>query len=225
MAAAPSGTARPSMRDVASREKKSGGTGSSAVGTGGFAGYKKAKTARSEKFPRFEVGLKPKLFRFAEAEPFAFIYRHWAGKRPYTCIADPENEIECPLCEAGDRAKPVVFYNVIDVETADLMVWEMSTEPTRKVQSHYDRLADMEPPRTLDAPGQYFAVHKEKKDNNFFEFTVTAVKERDFEDDWPGAEPLTDEEIAKACEKLFTDQLVRVNTAAELREAVSNIED
>ena len=172
------------MRDVPGRPKQSAEQRGhrSAVGTTGWAGYKKVKEDRSAKYPRFEVDKDgtPSIVKFAQAEPFAFIYRHWVAKRPYTCIADAENDVLCPLCDASDRAKPVVFYNVIDLtDEAKVKVWEMTADPTRKVQKHYDLLADMEPARTLDDPGFYFAVSKEQKERSAWEYTVDRIKVRD----------------------------------------------
>lgn len=214
------GVTRPSMATVPGREKKSAATGTSPVGTGGWAGYRKAKTERGSEFPRLEVDDKtPVVIRFAEAEPFAFIYRHWLNKKPFTCIGD-----ECPMCEAQDKAKPVVFYNVITAEDATLRVWELTSEPTRKVQKHYDALAEKD--KTLDDPGLYFVVSKAKKDNGFFKYNVEKVRATDLEDEGYG-EPLGDDEIADAIGKkgLFTDAIVRVHTKKDLRDALEDADD
>jgi hypothetical protein len=220
------GVSRPSLRDVPGRDKKSGGT-RAGIGTGGWAGYKKAKTDRSVQYPRFEVDKTGpgQLIKFAEAEPFAFIYRHWVSKRPYTCIADTDNDVVCPLCDAGDPAKPVVFYNILDVSDVTLKVWEMTADPTRKVQKHYDQLAELDDPKTLDDPGFYFAVSKSQKDRSAWEYEVTRVKSRDLAEDW-GTDPLGDDEIADATKKgLFTDSIIYVSSRDDLREAVGKIED
>lgn len=212
------GVTRPSLASVPGREKVSSSGPRAGVGTGGWAAYKKVKADRSEKYPRFEVDKTGrKIFRFAEAEPFAFIYRHWVDKRPFTCIGD-----ECPLCEAGDRPKPVVFYNVIDLEEAKMMVWEMSADPTRKVQNHYDELADLE--KTLDDPGFYFVVSKAQKDRSSWEYTVVRVKTRDLEEDYR-TEPLDADEIAAAMEHLYDESIIWVSSKDDLREAVEKLKD
>lgn len=213
---------RPSMADVPGRTKtqKTGGTGAdrNGVGAGGWAGFNKAKAERSTKYPTLDIDKDPVTIRFAEAEPFAFIYRHWVDKRPYTCIGE-----ECPLCLAGHRAKPVVFYNVITVSDCVLRVWELSAEPTGKVKKQYDRLAGQD--KTLDDPDLYFVVSKAKKDNGFFEYDVDKVRASDLEDECR-QEPLTEDEIAEACKKgMFTDEIIYVNTKSDLREAVDKITD
>lgn len=213
------GVARPSMANVPGREKeRTGGTGGKRPVGKGWQDFKKVSAERSTKFPRLDIDKDAVVIRFAEAEPFAFIYRHWVNKIPYTCVGE-----DCPLCEVGDRAKPVVFYNVITVDDCVLRVWEMSSEPTRKVQKHYDKLAEKE--LTLDDPGLYFVVSKDRKDNNFFEYEVEKVPARDLEDECQ-LEPLGDDEIAEATKRgLFTDEIVKVHTKAELREAVEKLDD
>ena len=147
------------------------------------------------------------------------------AKRPYTCISDPENAVLCPLCDAGDRAKPVVFYNIIDLADGLLKVWEMTADPTRQVQKQYEVLAEMEPSRTLDDPDFYFKVSKEQKDRSAWEYAVDRVKVRDLQEDC-GTEPLGHDEIAEATSKgLFDDSIIYVSSTDDLREAVEKIED
>lgn len=217
------GVSRPSLANVPGREKKASTGDRASVGTGGWAGYKKVREQRTSKFPRFEVKDDAVVMRFAEAEPFAFIYRHWVDKTPFTCIADPDNEVGCPLCEVGHKAKPVVFYNVITVSDCVLRVWEMTSEPTRQVQKQYDKLAATG--KTLDGTDYYFVVSKAKKDNGFFEYDVEKVRASDLEDE-ARLEPLTEDEIAEAMKRgPFTDEIIYVNTKSDLREAVEKLTD
>ena len=212
------GVSRPTLADTPGREKVRQTGPRAGVGTGGWAAYRKVRAERSEKYPRFEVEKTGrKIIKFAEGEPFAFIYRHWVAKRPYTCIGE-----DCPLCEAGDRAKPVVFYNVIDLEDGEVKVWEMSSDPTRKVQTHYDELVELE--KTLDDPGFYFVVSKAQKDRSSWEYTVVRVKARDLQEDYR-TDPLDAGEIAAAMEHLFDETIIYTSSRDDLREAVDKIED
>lgn len=224
------GVQRRSLADVPGRDKKPGGE-RQGVRRGGWQGLNKEREQRTEKFPRVDVPEAPEylLLRFAEDELFGFIYRHWIGKRPYTCIRDVENDIECPLCDVvGNdpkmKAKPVVFYNVIDVETCTLRVWEMTSEPTRQIRKLYDELAAKE--KGLADPAWYVLVTKEKKDNGFFEFTAKLVKTRDLAEDY-GVEPLTEAEIAEAVRNhgkgLFTDEIIQSANRQDLREAAASL--
>jgi hypothetical protein len=45
----------------------------------------------------------------AGPEPFARVFRHWIGERPYVCLGD-----NCPLCGVGDEAKAVMFFDATD---------------------------------------------------------------------------------------------------------------
>lgn len=215
------GVTRPSMRDVGREKSGSGEATRAGVGKGGWAAYRAAKSQRTEKYPRLEVDRDPVVVKFTEAEPFAHIWRHWVSKIPYTCIGE-----DCPLCEIGHRARSVVFYNVITVDDCVLRVWELSSDPVRKVQKHYDKLAETD--KTLDDPGLYFVVSKARKDNGFFEYDVDKVPARDLSDEC-GIEPLEDSEIEEAVRNhgkgLFTDEVIQVNTKADLREAVEKVDD
>jgi hypothetical protein len=218
------GVSRPSsLGDIAGRPKPSaGGTGSNrAIGKGGWAGYKKDSAERSQKYPTLDIGKDPVAIRFAEHDPMAYIFRHWIDRKPFTCIGE-----DCPLCEAGHRAKPVVFYNVITVDDNVLRVWELSKEPTGKVHKQYERLEGQG--KTLDDQSVYFVISKTKKDNNFFEYDVERVPARDLQDE-TGLEPLTEDEIAAAVDNkgkgLFTDEIIYLHSKSDLRDAVDNITD
>lgn len=219
------GVSRPSLASVPGREKKEGGGPKAGVGTGGWAAYKKKAAERSTRFATLEVAEDGQtVVKFAEAEPFAFYYRHWPkGGRADVCIADADNDVECPICGVGDKPKPVVLYNVIDVAKNELCVWEMSSEPTRKVQKQYDLLAARD--RTLDDPELYFIVTKEKKSNGFFEYDVQRVRAADLNEE-AGADPLSEAEIEDALKKgLFTDEIVYVRNREALQEVADGLED
>lgn len=218
------GVSRPSLASVPGREKKDGGP-KAGVGTGGWAAYKKKAAERSTRFATLEVTEDGQtVIKFAEAEPFAFYYRHWPkGGRADVCIADADNDVECPLCGVGDKPKPVVLYNVIDVGKNLLVVWEMSSEPTRKVQKQYDQLAARD--KTLADDEFYFIVTKSKKSNGFFEYDIQRVRASDLEDE-AGIAPLTDAEIEDALKKgLFTDEIVYVRDREALQEVADGLED
>jgi hypothetical protein len=114
---------------------------------------------------RLEIDKDPVCIKFAEAEPFAFLYRHWVNKIPYTCSGE-----DCPLCTVGDKHKPVLMYNVIDLADGTVKVWELSADPTRRAQKHHDTLADKG--KTMDYPGVAFVVSKKRKDCRFYEYDV-----------------------------------------------------
>jgi hypothetical protein len=218
------GVSRPSsLGDVAGRDTKPARRTSSAVGTGGWDGYRKEAAERSQRYPQLEIDKRPVVVRFAEADPLAYIFRHWVDRKPYTCIG---KEV-CPLCLANHRPKPVVFYNVIDVNDATLKVWELSKEPTDRLFVHYDKLKGQD--KTLADPGLYFIVSKRKKDNGYFEYTIERTRVGDSSFEEAGIEPLTDAEIAAAIDNhgkgLYTDEIVWVSSVDDLTEAAENLSD
>lgn len=219
------GVSRPSMAGVPGREKKESGGGKPGVGTGGWASYKQKQAERSTRYPTLEVPEDTQVaLRFAEPEPFAFYYRHWPkGGRADVCIADADNDVECPLCGVGDKPKPVVMYNVVDAAKNLLVVWEMTSEPTRKVQKHYDQLVARD--RSLADPSLYFIVTKAKKNNGFFEYEVQRVRADDLNEE-AGIDPLTDAEFEDAIKKgMFTDEIVYVRNKSDLQEVADGLED
>lgn len=219
------GVSRPSLGNVPGREKRSTAGPKAGVGTGGWAAYKKKEAERSTRYPTLDVSDESQtVIRFAEPEPFAFYYRHWPkGGRADVCIADADNDVECPLCGVGDKPKPVVLYNVIEVGKATLCVWEMTSEPTRKVQKHYDQLASRD--KALDDEEFYFIITKAKKTNGFFEYEVQRVRAADLNEE-AGVEPLGPDEIEEALKKgLFTDEIVYVRNREALQEVADGLQD
>jgi hypothetical protein len=70
--------------------------------------------------------------RVASTEPFARIFRHWIGERPYVCLG-----ANCPLCDVGDAPEAaVLFSNTISgpedgraQEVAEIESRELETAP------------------------------------------------------------------------------------------------
>lgn len=219
------GVTRPTMGQVPGREKRPSGN-KPGVGTGGWGGLKKAKEQHSNRAPTLDIkeDVAPQAIKIVEAEPFAFYYRHWPkGGRADVCIADADNDVDCPLCDVKDKPKPVVLYNVITVSDNTLRVWEMTADPTKALQKHYDQLKAKD--KTLDDPDLYFMVSKTRADNGFFEYDVTKVRASDLQDE-ASVEPLTADEIADATKKgLFTDDIVYVRNRDDLQEVADHIKD
>src|SRR3984957_8257737 len=102
-----------------------------------MSAYKAEAAKRSSGYRTLDVpegGRKRKLIKFLEPEPFANIYQHWVlqanGKRrPFVCLGE-----DCPLCGVGDVAKPMLLWNVVDMEDGLVKVWQMSKDPSKRVE-------------------------------------------------------------------------------------------
>lgn len=192
----------------------------------GFSSYKTEAAKRSIGYKRLEVpegGRKRKLIKFLEAEPITHYYEHWVPtengkKRPYVCLGDV-----CALCGRGDRAKPVILWNIVDLDDGLVKVWVMSKDPAKKVEERYDEAA--EAGKTLDDFNVYYAVSKKKGDNNFTSYKVDVVKRRDIEEDFPKLEPLDEDEINELELEEYDDSIVYIPSVADLQKVAEELDD
>lgn len=191
----------------------------------GMSAYKAESAKRASGFRTLDVpegGRKRKLIKFLQAEPIASFYQHWVlqanGKRrPYTCLGDT-----CPLCGVGDRPKPCLLWNVVDLDDGLVKVWQMSKDPAKKVEERYDEAA--EDGRKLDDPNYYYAVSKKKGDNSFISYKVDVVKERDVEEDFK-LEPLDEDELDDLLEEAYDDSIVYIPSVRDLQAVAEDLED
>jgi hypothetical protein len=172
-------------------------------------------------YRRLSIEDGPIIIAFLEPEPFAHFFRHWVqtseGRRGRVCIGD-----DCPLCNIGDSPKPVMLFNVVDMDDQQVNVWELGKDAAKKVEKRYDALEAKD--KHLNDPGTYFAVARTKKSNGFYEYSVDPVKERDLEEDW-NLQPLSDDDIEDLLGNLYGDEIVKVSTISELREFADNLKD
>lgn len=220
------------------------GTGKSSGRTakGGFGTYK--REVKQTDFGTFRVPPSPdskgktafKVIAFLEEENFDLIYRHWVpndagtGNVPRNCIADfgeDENDVHCPLCKLADEAKPVALFNVVDLDSpAKAQLWEAGPEIMRRVEKLYAELQEIPEnkggPLSLNSPGVYAAVSREKAKSGRWEYTVKRVKARDLDEDF-GLDPIDDDVLAEM--KLFTIDDIKFNSEEELAELAATLAD
>jgi hypothetical protein len=191
----------------------------------GFKSYKTEAAKRSIGYKRLEVpegGRKRKLIKFLQPEPITHYYEHWVPrangkKRPYVCLGDV-----CAICGIGDRAKPVLLWNIVDMDDGLVKVWVLSKDPAKKVEECYDELADSD--KTIDDFNSYFAVSKKKGDNNFISYKVEMKKRRDVEEDFD-IEPLEEDEIEELLGEAYDDSIVYIPSVAELQAVAEELDD
>lgn len=226
-----SGSSKPQGRHNSSRDRSRGddddrgsrkrSEGDRSVIGHGFGSYKEAAAKRKSGFARLEVpegGKKRKLIKILESEPFAHYYVHWIEKRPYTCLGD-----ECALCSIGDISKPVMLYNVVDIDEGLVKVWNLSKDPAKALEERYDQAK--EDGKTIDDPNLYFAVSKKQDQNTkITHYKVDVIKARDVEEDF-GFEPLDDEELDDYMDELYDDSVVFVSSAADLQRVADDLTD
>lgn len=191
----------------------------------GFSSYKAEAAKRSIGYKQLEIkeGGKRKLIKFLQAEPITHYYEHWVPqangkKRPYVCLGDV-----CALCGIGDRSKPVLLWNVVDMDDGQVKVWKLSKDPAKKVEERFDEAVESK--RTLDDFNLYYAVSKKKGDNNFTAYKVDVIKYRDVEEDFPNIEPLDEEELDVLLEEAYDDSIVYIPSVADLQKVAEELSD
>lgn len=191
----------------------------------GFSSYKAEAAKRSVGYKSLDVpegGRKRKLIKFLEAEPVAHFYEHWVPtengkKRPYVCLGDV-----CALCGIGDRSKPVLMYNVVDMDDGLVKVWKMSKDPAKRVEERFDEA--LEAKKDLADFNTYYAVSKKKGENNFTAYKVDVIKRRDVEEDFE-LEPLGESELEELLEEVYDDSIVYIPSVADLQKVAEDIRD
>lgn len=184
----------------------------------GWSSDRRPKRPSADRPDRFTVPEGEEvLIKFVEDQPFASIFQHWVmtqnGRRPYTCL---ETE-DCPMCSAGDRAKSMDHFNIIQM-TGDGVsepvhkVWYATADPTAAIREK----AKGRSTSPINKDGQYFAVSKVKGANGFNTYSVERVREDEL-DDW-GVQPLTAEGLSSF--KPATADIIRIHTKSELAAAV-----
>lgn len=181
----------------------------------GFSAYKKATQERSQKTNDFKVDDETEVIAFLEDEPFAHYFVHWIntseGRRPRNCIGD-----ECPLCERGDRAKPVLLFNVVDMQMPEkVLLWKASADPAKRIEKRYDDLTKKN--LSLNSPGVYFEVSKFEKDNGFSEYVVDRIRDDALTDEWK-IQPLSEDDREELLARAYDESIVEYNTREELQD-------
>lgn len=228
-------TARQSFRKGAeegtARPATSGGRGGR-----GMSAWKKAAKASGGDFNRFEVAEgETYVIAFLEDGPFEIVWVHWVNgvsddgrprRIPRNCPTTKDENAECPLCELGVEAKPVAYFNVVNLdEPTKVYCWEAGKDAAGRVEKLYDELQGLASGALeLNSEGVYAAVSKEKQKNQRFAYAVKRVKERDLDEDY-GLAPMAPEQFEALEPKLYTDSVIKYSTTEELRELAATLTD
>jgi hypothetical protein len=218
--------ARRSRRSEGAREATS-----SSIGRGREGLRRHRETHQSGDFPdRFKIDEGDKvLIKFLDEEPFVTYYEHWIdefrrekGRQcSYICLGDEGSG--CPLCDIGDKPNFYALFNVVDFAKPSrpkLTVWYATPNPGGLIEDEINELEENN--KKLDDPDRYYAVSKKKGKNGFTNYSLTAVKARDLDEDW-NAEPLTSDELADF--EKYDDSIVRINKRSELRDIADELND
>ncbi len=210
-----SGSSRTSSRTSGRSERKSRKDGDAPVRSG-WAGHDRTKAAAGD-FPEdFKIEHEKKLIKFLEDEPFASYRQHWIerpGKKSFTCI-----EVDCPLCDAGDRPSGKTCFNILSLSEGGKPVNKVLTVGVRLGEQIRGFATDR---KTGPLTRMYYAISKTGKKTKT-SHSLIPVKERDLEEDWD-MEPLDEEELEAFKEHLYDEEAVQVSTRKQLLEIAEEI--
>jgi hypothetical protein len=202
------------------RKNKAKGTAGGASLGRGLDVYRSQRSSNFADSNKLKVTDKAVLVKFLEPDNFDTYRTHWVEglpkgvKNSYTCYAKGD-----PMCDEGIPTRLLTLFNVINMDDGELYYIEAGPNLADAIADYCeDEEGDCDPEGPIDREDMYFSIKRKKKSNNFYEFTVKPVRERDL-DDWQ-TEPLSDEEIDQAMGNLFTGEDVIQYTDIEAMEKI-----
>lgn len=168
------------------------------------------------------------LIKIFEDEPFSVYREHWIDDVPqgmaksYFCL-DQENEGNgCPLCDAGDKPRTYVLFNILDLSDPDnpkVFPWKVS-QTVADTLERYARDPKTSPINGID---RYWCVFKSGgKKKGRIQTNIQPVKARDLVDDWD-VDPFSEEELDDF--KLFTeDDVHQIRSKSQLKDVVEYLD-
>ena len=163
-------------------------------------------------------------------EDFFFNYEeHWVNEfkgqgrqMSFVCIED------CPLDDLQIPASYTCLINVVDLssdpENPELKVWYCTPDPGNKLRDVMDKLAAKD--KTVADADIYIEVSKKQEKNKRYSYTVSSVKLRDLEEDWPDIQPLSKKELADFEAKRYSeDDCIRITPRRDLLDIADELSE
>ena len=170
---------------------------------------------------RLKVTEEIQIIKFLDDAPYARYRQHWIerkGQMSFTCIADLEAGITCPLCEAGNRPSWRFNFNVILMTPGEdpvLRSYEVGARVIDQLKNFNDH------PAMGPLPKHYWTVSRSGKGAT----TSTnhqMVRESDL-NDW-GLSPLSDSALAHLESTAYDETIIRTQSRKVLAEIALEIQ-
>lgn len=178
------------------------------------------KRRETVKAPYFSIDSKKKIIKILDESPAVRYQQHWvvSAKKFYTCIADSENDILCPLCEVGHNPSRKFMMNVVDMENPDTVTtWSFGPQVAQLLQEH----GEDKPKFPIDGDETYFKVWRVKGANDRWENRLEFVKGKDLMDDYDIV-PLTEKELDTLSETLYGEETIFIPSEKMLRDVADS---
>jgi|TARA_Y100000310_G_scaffold61831_1_gene57071 hypothetical protein len=162
---------------------------------------------------RLKTGPDPIIIKFLEDAPYASWRQHWVtrpGQKSFVC-RDGMDSKGCPLCDSGNRPRPLFAFNVILLERGEEPAMR-SYEAGTRVIATLRNFNDDERQGPLSK--HYWAVSRSGTGPQT-QYNHLLIKERDLKEEW-SVSPLSDESLEALASKVYDSDIIRVNTFDEL---------
>ena len=167
---------------------------------------------------RLKTGADPVLIKFLEDAPYASWRQHWVnrpGQKSFIC-RDGMDSNGCPLCDAGNRPRPLYAFNVLLMERGEepaLRSYEAGTRVIATLRNFNDD------ERQGPLNKHYWAVSRSGTGPQT-QYNHLLVKERDLKEEW-NADPLEEAALEDNLKKAYTTDILRISTHDEMMTIVN----
>jgi hypothetical protein len=188
----------------------------------GWGSSERTSGESGEYAKRLKVTNEIQIIKFLDDAPYARYRQHWVerkGQMSFTCIADYEAGVTCPLCEAGNRPSWRFNFNVVLLTQGEepvLRSYEVGARVIDQLKNFNDH------PAMGPLYKHYWTVSRSGKGAT----TSTnhqMVRESDLAD-W-GLAPLTKDALNTFSENAYTDDIIRIPSRSTLAGIAMEIAD
>ena len=162
---------------------------------------------------RLKTGNDPVLIKFLQDAPYASWRQHWVnrtGQKSFVCREGMDDR-GCPLCDAGNRPRPLFAFNVLLLERGEEPALRSYEAGTRVIATlrNFNEDARQGPLST-----HYWAVSRSGTGPQP-QYNHLLIKERDLSDEW-GIVPLTSDALEHSESKAYDADIMRISSYEDM---------
>ena len=162
---------------------------------------------------RLKTGPEPVLIKFLQDAPYASWRQHWVnrtGQKSFVCREGMDDR-GCPLCDAGNRPRPLFAFNVLLMERGEEQVLRSYEAGTRVIATLRNFNEDE---RQGPLSKHYWAVSRSGTGPQT-QYNHLLIKARDLSDEC-GMEELSEDSLERSLSKAYDADIIRVSTYEEM---------
>jgi len=162
---------------------------------------------------RLKTGNDPVLIKFLQDAPYASWRQHWVnrtGQKSFVCREGMDDR-GCPLCDAGNRPRPLFAFNVLLLERGEEPALRSYEAGTRVIATLRNFNEDE---RQGPLSKHYWAVSRSGTGPQT-QYNHLLIKERDLSDEW-GIVPLTSDTLEHSESKAYDADIMRISSYEDM---------